>query len=452
MSEVDPQASFVGRADPLRRLKSWLMGEHQIAPLAIASMSGPGGIGKTFLLDHVLRDPEVGGRGYLVLRLQGSDRPRTLAQALAFDLITSHKDGDGDAFKELARCRAQLEAMDAQARAEIEKKVQSDPELPKQIADAFGFGVGLLEWVPIPKAELAAKLAKRFGQKHVEEVVRLVQSALAYQLEDEPRVPLWPGASDTALRNRLRTKLFETLGEAFVADLSDLLVESWSVSRKKLKGRQRLLIVLDDYERLQPFLEGFLIQDLVPRLQNADFSTTLLVIGRDRVADTHPAWKQNYGRFLLGDIRLTEMNAAEAEEYVRTRGVTDPAAIARIVRDTSGYPYLLHSEVDAELEGGGSALALKTFFDRTTRWMSDEQRGWSLRLAFLDEISIDTIPKVLPDDDPERVLAWFKNEASLRSSSATTWAMLPIIRSRLRAHLRNDSPRLHAELSAKAVG
>jgi hypothetical protein len=140
-------------------------------------------------------------------------------------------------------------------------------------------------------------------------------------------------------------------------------------------------------------------------------------------------------------VQLVPWTADEAGRYVRGRGVEDDAAIDRIVRDTAGYPYLLESEVELELEGKGSALALQLFFDRTTRWMKDpDLRTWTRRLAFLDEVTTETISRVLPFADPGKVLEWFKREASLRDPSSSRWAMLPVIRSKIRECVRNDSP------------
>ena len=49
------------------------------------------------------------------------------------------------------------------------------------------------------------------------------------------------------------------------------------------------------------------------------------------------------------------------------------------------------------------------------------------------------------------VLEWFKNEASIRSPhSHRGWSMLPIIRSRLREYVRNDSEETYARYLRRA--
>ena len=125
--------------------------------------------------------------------------------------------------------------------------------------------------------------------------------------------------------------------------------------------------------------------------------------------------------------------------------------MARILDETAGYPYLLAGEVEAELDGGRTALGLKGFHDRTTRWMSPTQRAWLVPLCFLDEINEETIAVILPNDDPRRVLEWFKGEASVRSPTANKWEVLPIIRSRICAYLKLDSPKRHRDFQERAA-
>ncbi|CAN5870360.1 hypothetical protein BH11MYX2_BH11MYX2_19530 [soil metagenome] len=105
----------------------------------------------------------------------------------------------------------------------------------------------------------------------------------------------------------------------------------------------------------------------------------------------------------------------------------DAEKVERIVTDTQGYPHLLESEVDDEIHGQSSALSRELFFERTTQWMSAQQKQWAVRIAFLDEISLEIIPRVIPNVDPEAVLAWFKREASLRAPVADRWSMRPMI-------------------------
>lgn len=441
---------FVGRVETLGRLKNWLAGKTiQKGRLSIGSIAGSAGIGKTYLLDHALREANVLDRGYVVLRLNGGQPLPTLARAFK-GLLQGAKTSNGKVirFPETDECWRALEWMDARARAEVEAVVKDDADLAKTIADVFAVLVGLAELVPIPKVKAAARITGMVPKKHVEEVVRLIQTAVAFQAEKLP--DFFKGRRkrrDVRLRNDLRKDLAETLVAAVVSDLEAGLVKG-IFGNRPMEKRNRLLLIIDDYERTKDVLADALLRSMVPALKNADFETLMIVIGRDRLTDTGPGWSQHHQESLLQPIMLEELTRDEAEQYARLRGIERPETIERIIRDTAGYPYLLAAEVDDELDGGSSALSRKNFFDRTTQWMTEEQKEWSKRLAFLDEVSLETIPRVIDVNRSEtlKIMEWFKAEASLRSPSAARWSLRPMIRTKLREYVKNDSETLYEEL------
>lgn len=245
-----------------------------------------------------------------------------------------------------------------------------------------------------------------------------------------------------------------TLATSLISDLSKALVQRAPLLDRTLEKRGRLLLIVDDYERTRDVLGEFLLGHVVRALESAGFESLLIVIGRDRLKSTAPGWGQHHQDSLLDPIDLVELSSDEAEAYIRMRGIDRAEAVARIIRDTAGYPYLLAAEVDDELEGGSSALSRKNFFDRTTQWMTSEQKDWSKRLAFLDEISLETIALVVPDLDragATKVLEWFKSEASLRSPSSSRWALRPMIKTKLKEYVQNDSQADYDELSKRAA-
>ena len=65
---------FVGRENAVETLKL-LMTKRPPRRLVVASISGPGGVGKSFLLEHVLAAVDVEGEKYLKLSSQGRDAP-----------------------------------------------------------------------------------------------------------------------------------------------------------------------------------------------------------------------------------------------------------------------------------------------------------------------------------------------------------------------------------------
>ena len=416
-------------------------------------------MGKSSLLNHVLRNSDLRDRNFLTLRLQGVDGPRTLTDLVTRDMIGSCQDladGKNKVFGVTLEARRKLELMDAKARGELEEEFKTNPELARTAATLFSLGVGVLELVPLTEAKIAARIGKKLNPKHVSAVVERVQRSGAYQAERR----LWNGVLPDVLqrgeRNRLRANLAEALADYLITDLSAMLVgyraKDWRrILPPKLPGRDDLLLIIDDYESLSDVMTDFLLSHFVPALATSKFQTLLIVLGRDRLVETHAGWQHHFERYLLEDsIHLTSFSHDEAKDYVAGRGISDPAVVQRIVDDTVGLPYLLHAEVESELKGGRSALSLKLFFDRTTRWMSDEQKTWLRALSYLKSVDLESIAKVLPHEDADRVLAWFKTEASIRDPDAKTWCVLPIIRSRVQDYVRTDSAKEHADLQRTA--
>lgn len=211
-------------------------------------------------------------------------------------------------------------------------------------------------------------------------------------------------------------------------------------------------MIFDDYETLEPTLDDFLRREFLPRLGKAKFQTVIIILGRDSIR-VNFAWDQYFGKDIVLDHRLTPLSDNESRQYLEALGIHDPNARERIIKDSLGLPFLLAAEAECEVQGESSALSLQKFVDRTTRWMTQEQKGWALALAFLDDVNRDTVGHMLPDSNPMEVVEWFKREASIRSPEAGKWKMLPILRSRIQVSIQNDSPsqyRIYKDKAAKA--
>lgn len=450
---------FIGRTDPVRKITAWLGGDGLKTPASVVSISGSGGIGKTYLLEHALGERDMTARGYLRLRLAGKAEKRTLGQLICEDLVQSCAQIDPAGQGYFVETRKNLEALrfiEDSVRAEVEAAVKGDAELRQTIHEVFKLGAGLQAAFPI-LLKSYVDLTKLKPQ-HVDTVLDLMARAQAYKQESRflgGAFPL-PDLLNRGRRNRLRAGMPGAIADGLVSDLSAILSRYMSQDRAKpmptkVPGLDRLLLIVDDYESLSDVLGTFLTDHLLPRLAGATFETLLIVLGRDRLSDTHTAWRQRHDALFIEELRLTAFTPAEAEAYVLGRGIAEDAIVRRILEETAGYPYLLAGEVDAELDGGRTALGLKLFYDRTTLWMTPEQKAWLLPLCFLDEINEDTIVAVLPGDDVKRVLEWFQSEASVRSPRAVKWEILPIIRSRLLALLRLNSPKRYRELEERAA-
>jgi len=452
---------FVGREDPVRKLRAWLLGDGLKSPLSIVSISGPGGIGKTWLLKHVMDNTNLSPRNYLTLKLTGGgDGLRNLGQVVCYDLIQSCSQLDSVGKSYFNQTRKNLRALcwiDAQAQSEVLKAVGHDTELRKMVHDFFRAGAGLQDTLPFLKKRVDLSKMKK---EQIDGLVGLLERTKAYCQETRWLGGTLPDLLGAGRRNRLRAKLETTLAADLYADLSVILL---SGPRKryrlsdipkpmpsKVAGLDRLLLIIDDYESLQETLNSFLVGNLVPLLAQAKFETLILILGRDKLSSTHSDWKQQHESVLVDELKLTELSREEAEQYVRSRGIVDDSTVCRILEETEGYPYLLAGEVADELDGGRSALHLKGFYDRQTRWMTSVQKVWLDPLCFLDEINEETVYAMLPEEEPGQIVKWFEGEASIRNPRSKKWQVLRIIRSRICEYIKNESPKRFRELQERA--
>ncbi|HEX7601422.1 MAG TPA: hypothetical protein VF316_07455, partial [Polyangiaceae bacterium] len=262
---------FVGRKDPVRRLTAWLTGEGVRTPLSIISLSGPGGIGKTFLLDHAIRTSNTEGRNYLRLSLAGVAEPRTLGRAVCHDLLQSCSQLDptgSDYFVETRRNLEALRFIDDQARGEVEAAVSGNSELRQTVLEVFRLGAGLQGVLPVLKKYIDLTKVK---EEHVDSVLALLEKTRAYRQERRLFGGTLPDLLGRGRRNRLRAGPEAALADGLVADLSAVL-SRWRTKDavkpmpSKVPGLDRLLLVFDDFESMADLLNPFLGEHLVPLL------------------------------------------------------------------------------------------------------------------------------------------------------------------------------------------
>jgi hypothetical protein len=451
--------TFVGRDNPVHSIRNELSDLQPHGHIRILSISGPGGVGKTFLLNHALSELDLLTLRYLPLRVDGNTSSATLADIIVRDVIGTAPPtiaGDPQYFRMTRKGWDHLQWMDASARAELESMAKDDDALAKIIGAAYDGAVGLLEI--IPRTRKVSRLAKRIRGRDLERLVAVTRQAKAYREEQGPLFGLLPVGSAARERNLLRKDLQGRLAEYFTIDLAAVLSgyrrEDWKrYLPLKVEGFDRCVMIFDDYETLAPTLDDFLRRELLPRLCKTAFQSIMIILGRDSIRDVDFAWDQYFGKDIVLDVRLALFSEEESRHYLAARGIAEPHVQERILKDSLGLPFLLAAEAECEMHGGGSALSLQKFVDRTTRWMSREQKTWALALAFLEDVNADTVRRMLPDSEPMEVVEWFKQEASLRSPETEKWSMLPLIRSRLQVSIQNDSPsqyQTYKEMAANA--
>ena len=447
------------RPSEATRLRTVISGHRE--GLAICGISGAGGIGKSYLVEHALSSLEPANAGWLALRIDAAqaqargDFFALVDGQLARRSLASPADPRVDYFPETRRVAAAHRALVAKVGKELER--QGAPEDVRRAAVALLKSAHFLNKT-IPKTRELLDIAKfNLDPDTVNESVDEAWDTINMlkSLRDVEWLPVAVrNRLGETVTNRLKRDLYGVAADAVVGDLSAALrgqvsTNSSNGARLAIPGLDRLLLVVDDYEALGATLGDFLISSLIPRLAEAPFATMLVVVGRDALEDTHPSWGQHCKRYLTDQIRLRPFDAETATQLMAAEGVAENRRAA-IYELTQGFPLLLSLAIEEASTDGASALFLKRFFDRTTRWMSRDEREWFTGTCYLDEVNEDSLRLVFPEEDIRAIQDWFEGEASIRDPSAPTFRVRPLIREKVLSYVEVRSPKRHHELRSRA--
>lgn len=335
------------------------------------------------------------------------------------------------------------------------------PDLPiehlmRLLSASVECGRRLNELIPGTKSVIDFEVAGKY-LPDVEAVIK----TLPPLLDEVPGVLEKLGVTHgAALRNALRANALAALADAFVSDFTALLSgyegrNLFRPAQPKVKGVDRLLLVIDDYESLQSHFGEFLVTYLMPRLEQCRFETVAVIIGRDQLALTHPGWGQHHQRHMAPPISLSALSRGEMEELVRKNGRSSRKELDRAWADTLGYPLLVTLWLDEAREAGhgeGPSIGmLKRFHDRTTHWLTEEQRRWLDHALFLPRVNVETFAAMLGDgEEARRAMQWFEGDGSVRDAQGRVFKVREYVRSRLADYLEAIDPARFRDLQARA--
>jgi hypothetical protein len=430
--------------------------------LQISGISGPGGVGKSYLLAHVLESRGPTAQGYLRLSVDGSNEQARgdffglLESQLAKPVLPPPARSRHDYFPHLRRVayahRALVESVSAELGAS-----GAPPAIRDAAIAILKAGRRLNKAVPMTRGYFDAIGTEEAGvAQTLDDAWNVVASLRALQGSPSLPGPLRDLFGST-LRARVKTDLYNLTADALVADLEAALDTPGrstllGFAPRPIPGKDRLLLVVDDFEALAPTLEEFLVGALIPRLADAPFATALVILGRDELEAMHPAWGQHCRRWMRDGIRLAPFDHDAALDLLAKGGVPE-ARREEMFKATQGFPFLLGLLIE-ELgaEGADSALFLRKFFDRTTRWMSAREREWFAKICYLEEVNLDTLAPLFPGEAVEVIQDWFEREASIRDPAARVFRVRPLIREKVLRYLELRSPSRHREREERAAG
>lgn len=429
--------------------------------LSIVGVSGPGGVGKSFFVDDALAALGPSSQAYLRLRVDGSNRAAlgdffALLDQLMPRSLEAPARAESDYFPQLRRvAAAHRDLVDA-----VAKDLGPARDDVKKVALALlRAGHRLNETVPKTRGYLdvdALGLSEKSVAASFDAAWDVLETLAPLRQSTRLPGPLRDLLGVT-FHNRVRADLYGVTADAMITDLAAALrgyrPQDWHrVTHTPIGATtNNLLLIVDDFEALAPTLEEFLVGALIPRLARASFKTVLLMVGRDDLDAMSPSWAQHCQRYVAMQLRLAAFDRATALEAL-AKAAVPPERREAIFEATQGFPYLLNLVLDESAgEGADSALFLRKFHDRTTRWMSPEEQGWFVRVCYLDVVNEDTLARLFPAAIVQRVQDWFEREPSIRDPSAEAFRVRPLIRDKVLRYQALRSPQKHADLLAKAA-
>lgn len=451
------RSMFIGRKNEIEKITTILKSENS-KRASIISIGGPGGVGKSTLLEEVLDSNDWDKKEFLIIRIDGNaaDSIETIVKSLIKNAKSELKGGYGY-FKETEKVLKGLNEIDTEIekkfRKEIKKKKKlSDSEIDSMVTVLFALGKGVnkissksTEYLDFEKVE--AKL-----DKDIKNIWRSVNNSMS----DGFLSSIMP---DIKGKKNYRARLLQNpkmaISEALVTDLHTILYGAKDLksnlkpTQSKVQGISKLIVVIEDYENKQHIMNDFLIEHFIPMLKKSKFDSLLFIVGRDIVSNISSEWIHKLKRNIEIECDLDKFTEDEAISYIKMMGINDDK-ISEILIETDGYPWLLEIEIENLKTNKGSAHTNKMFYDRTTKWMSDLEKKWFDNICYLENVNLDTLKFMLPEFDSNVVYDWFENEASIRDTSLNIYTVRSIIKGKVLKYLEVKSPSTHEERMKRA--
>ncbi len=446
-------SNFIGRDIEREKICSILNSENKVNPKLI-SIGGPGGVGKSTLLEEIMNSDEWNKQGNLIVRID-NNQIKSLEGLILEDLIRSAKielGGGYGYFKETEKALKLINEIDIEFEKRLRKELQKDKKISNEaienivnIAMAFGQGITPLN-KKLGKVMNFEKLNSLNIDKDIKSILIKINTEMSGGVLSNIAIDI---AGNRNLKEKLRQNRNNGLADSLNSDFHTILFGAKDLkhklkpTQKKSKQFNKLIIIIEDYENKQNILDEFLIGNLNQRFRAANFDTTIIIVGRDIITNISSDWSHKWKKNIALECDLDKFSEDEAREFLNGMDITDDKTIEYLFEITEGYPYLLELEVENLKSKKGSSHTNKMFYDRTTKWMNETQRSWFESICYLNKVNEDTILRAMPDEDNRLVYSWFENEPSIRDTSAEYYCVRPFIRKKIQSYLEAKSPSLH---------
>jgi len=425
------EKDMVGRKTEYDTLTEFITSKEK--GVRILGINGLGGIGKTYLLDMVLKNTRPEKNSTIVFRLNGSKDESNYDFIGLFNFLVSsihvpetfqNRDKVKDKLKTyLPKTQTAINQYNKMLDA-ISKEIDSNKDYSEERKIIMKRFIYISREVVnrLPKASLYSLLIQGvvnsdllIDDKFISESMNLVSDIL--QTSSILPVMLQPYPPE------IRTNLHGILSESMYLDLQNLYNSS---NKSSPPLHDKILIIIDDFEIISKVFTTFLIESLIRKFREVPYSIRFVILGRDNLE----SFKQHLRDLIEIEIAVKSFSEEETLALLAQHNFSKSES-EQIYKDSYGYPFLIASIIEDREEG---VRYKQAFYTKITRWMSKTEKEWFDEICYLEIISHDTLKIIFPDFSPEQikmVMEWFKNEASIRDPYTKKYMVNSFVRRKI---------------------
>ena len=263
-------------------------------------------------------------------------------------------------------------------------------------------------------------------------------SAVAELLDEEPIVDKG-GEFAAYVARKVRKKEDVHL----VLEPVEVLTPLFLTNLREVAERCPTALFFDTYERTGNFLDPWLRDLLEGRHGDVPANILLVVAGRDELDRNQ--WAPYEG--LLVRLPLEPFTEVEARDYLARKGITDERVVEVILSLSGRLPLLVatlaaESPDDPHKVGDPSGEAVERFL----KWVEDpKRRHTALDAALPRFLNCDVLAVLVGNDEADALFAWLQGMPFVEKRGGS-WAYHGVVRAQMLRYKRQESPKGWASL------
>lgn len=386
----------------------------------IISILGPGGIGKTTLLEKLVTIAEE----YNSLILKANLEETKIATDILITLTQSKKEKTFKKFKELNKKFSEIWEKVFQASQGRQNKLSSITKdfVGAGIVGALGLTIGG------PIGLIAGAAVGALGGSYTEEAIKkgvTTFTKLGISVEEAT----------------LAMNPVHELTNAFIEDL------------KKITKKNKVVIMLDSYERATN-LEKWITLSFVDPLISINKNIIIVIASRDPLTT---GWKKINRRII--PLYLEPLNSSDAKIFLQRKGVTSASDISNIITQSNGIPWLLELLAEAELLSAYSSrlsqqdirISEGFFIERLLDHLPNNQRTIIEAASILRNFNQDILSALLGKEIDIHDFNSTINLGFVETRDDKKWSIRNEIRSKIEDSLHSRTPQTITHYHESAI-